>query len=396
MQIENARDVSATLMTITASEGTFRRYKKPPQIKGTKILKKAREVITGFEKGTLETRMYLESETAKAKSVQGLEGVFDESDLPTNTGADVIRYYENTDSSRTLIVSRGLKNDNKLPFDMVLRTDKGVFRRYSESVRMWRYEVEYKKARDLGFSDKDIRWHLEHVFKSGGGEDYSSQNIIDEAMEKRLRDPNFGPLPQNFDNVKDMSNFDPNVVGGNRTAGNFAVGKPGFGFIRDYKGLDILLEALSDLSPNIHLIIAGEVYGSFEKYDQIIKERELVERVHIYDQYIADEAVSKFFSAADVCVLPYKGATQSGITAISKHFELPSIVTDVGGLKENVRHNETGLVVDFPRPHLIANAIKAYYRDNLQEKFSSAIAGSKGEEGWDRFAEKIIDFARSL
>ena len=234
LQIENARDVSATLMTITASEGTFKKYKKPPQIRGTKILKKAREVITGFEKGTVETRMYLESETAKAKSVQGLEGVFDESDLPTNTGADVIRYYENTDSSRTLIVSQGLKNNNKLPFDMVLRTDRGVFRRYSKSVRMWRYEVEYKKARDLGFSDKDIRWHLEHVFKSDGGEDYSSQNIIDEAMEKRLRDPNFGPLPQNFDNVKDMSNFDPNVVGGNRTAGNFAVGKPGFGFIRDY------------------------------------------------------------------------------------------------------------------------------------------------------------------
>lgn len=169
-----------------------------------------------------------------------------------------------------------------------------------------------------------------------------------------------------------------------------------FGFIRDYKGLDILLEALSDLSPDIHLIIAGEVYGSFEKYDQIIKESDLKKRVHIYDQYIADEEVSKFFSAADVCVLPYKGATQSGITAISKHFEIPSIVTDVGGLKENVKHNETGLVVDSPRPHLIANAIKAYYRDDLQEKFSSAIAGSKGEEGWDRFADKIIEFARSL
>ena len=233
LQIENARDVSATLMTVTASEGTFKRYKTAPIVKGTKTLKKAREVITGFEKGTVETRMYLETETVRGReNAVGNEGVFDESDIPENTSGDVVRYYENADSSRTVIVSQGLKNNKKLPFDMVFRVDKGVFKKYDKAVRLWRYEVEYKKAKDLGFSDRDIRWHLEHVFKSGSGEDYSSQNIIDEAMEQRLRNPNFGPLPQNFDNVKDMSGFDPNVVGGG--TGNFKVGAPGFGYIRDY------------------------------------------------------------------------------------------------------------------------------------------------------------------
>ncbi len=233
LQIENARDVSATLMSITGSEGTFKRYKKPPQIKGTKTLKKAKEVIVGFEKGTVETRMYLETETQRGKTyATGLEGIFDEADIPQNDKGDITRYYENSDSSRTLIVSQGLKNNNKLPFDMILRCDTGVFKRYDKAVRLWRYEVEYRKARDLGFTDKDVRWHLEHVFKSGTGDDYSSQNIIDEAMEKRLRDPNFGPLPQNFDNVKDMSSFDPGVVGGG--TGYWKVGAPGFGFIRDY------------------------------------------------------------------------------------------------------------------------------------------------------------------
>ncbi|MCH2231997.1 MAG: glycosyltransferase [Crocinitomicaceae bacterium] len=169
-----------------------------------------------------------------------------------------------------------------------------------------------------------------------------------------------------------------------------------FGFIRTYKGLDILLEAMGDLTEDIHLIVAGEVYGNFDKYQSIIDSLNLKERVHLFNNYIGDDEVSSYFSAADVCILPYKGATQSGITAISHHFDLPIIATDVGGLRENTRHNETGLIVKEPDGHLIANSIKQYFNKDLKSKFSNQIAQDKTENSWENFAKKIIDFSKTL
>lgn len=169
-----------------------------------------------------------------------------------------------------------------------------------------------------------------------------------------------------------------------------------FGFIRDYKGLDLLLEAMNDLKEDVHLIIAGEVYGSFTKYQEIIDRDDLSSRVHLFDNYISDDEVTQYFSASDVCILPYKGATQSGITAISHHFEVPVIATDVGGLKENTRHNETGLIVDQPHPHLIANAIKHYYLEDKGEVFKANIRKIKDKGTWENFAKKIVEFAETL
>lgn len=222
LEIINTQDVDASFMTLTASKGIFREYKKPPQVKGTKTIKEEK-ILPGKE--LVESQMYLETETPQGKAfAYGIEGQFDSTDGQIeNNSRDVIRYYENTDSSRSLVISQG----KDLNLDMILRVDKGIFKRYDKSVRLWRFEFEYKEAKDLGFSDQDIRWHLEHVFKSGEGGDYDPDNIIDEAMESRLRDPNFGALPQNFDNVKDMSDFDPRAVGGNPR-------KDAFGYIRDY------------------------------------------------------------------------------------------------------------------------------------------------------------------
>jgi glycosyltransferase involved in cell wall biosynthesis len=169
-----------------------------------------------------------------------------------------------------------------------------------------------------------------------------------------------------------------------------------FGFIRDYKGLDLLLEAMCDLPEDIHLIIAGEVYGSFTKYQQLIDANNLKSRVHIFDHYISDDEVTNYFSASDVCILPYKGATQSGITAISHHFEVPVVATDVGGLKENTKHNETGLIVEKPHPHLIANSIKHYYLENKGPVFRDNIKKIKEEGTWENFAKKIVEFAETL
>src|SRR5690606_639305 len=84
-----------------------------------------------------------------------------------------------------------------------------------------------------------------------------------------------------------------------------------FGFIRKYKGLDVLIKALNKLPNNLHLIIAGEPYEDFGFYQQIIDAHNLEKRVHIFSDYIADDQVKTFFSAADLCVLPYRSATQS-------------------------------------------------------------------------------------
>ena len=228
-QITNSRNISVRLMTLTASKGSFVRYKKAPQVTAPTIIQE--KDITAF-KGTVRSRMYLETETPQGKRfAYGREGIYDEDDLPENSRRDVVRYYENTDSSRTLVISQG----KDINLDMVLRINRGVFKRYNQSVRQWRFDVEYKKAKDLGFSDQDVRWHLEHVFKSDTGRFYSRENIIDEKMETRLRDPNFGALPQNFNNIKDMSSFDPFTVGASEEQELKDKGKgPGFGYIRDY------------------------------------------------------------------------------------------------------------------------------------------------------------------
>ncbi len=169
-----------------------------------------------------------------------------------------------------------------------------------------------------------------------------------------------------------------------------------FGIIRDYKGLDLLLEAFSLLDDSFHLIVAGEVYGSFEKYDSIISEHQLKDKVSLFNNYIGDEEVKFFFSAADVGVLPYKSATQSGITSIANHFELPLIATNVGGLAETILHQKTGLIVDKVAPDALAEELASFFKSNQQIMFQSAIRQINTENTWEKFGVKLLEFYRQL
>jgi Glycosyltransferase len=169
-----------------------------------------------------------------------------------------------------------------------------------------------------------------------------------------------------------------------------------FGFIRDYKGLDVLIKAFDLLDDSYQLIIAGETYGSFDKYQQLINSISNKERVYVFNDYITDDKVPVFFSAADVCVLPYKSATQSGITSIAYHFDLPIIATDVGGLKESIHHQSTGLIVNHPEPEPVALAVKEYFNNRLAGKFVSNILNMKEELSWKNFANSLIEFSGSL
>jgi len=193
---------------------------------------------------------------------------------------------------------------------------------------------------------------------------------------------------------------------GKKTDGSAARGRLGipaglktllfFGFIRDYKGLDLLIEAFGSLDRSYALVIAGESYGSFEKYDALIRRSPLKDRIFVFNDYIADTRVPDFFSAADVCVLPYRSATQSGITSIAYHFDLPLIATDVGGLAEEVGGRGTGVVVGRPEPALLAAAVRKYFDSGMKAECVDRITGVKREESWSNFADKLSAFAESL
>ncbi len=169
-----------------------------------------------------------------------------------------------------------------------------------------------------------------------------------------------------------------------------------FGFIRGYKGLDVLLQAMNLIDPEIELIVAGEVYGSFDKYEEIISKYNLANRVHLFTDYIPDNEVATYFSAADVMVLPYKSATQSGLSAIALNFECPSIATNVGGLAEVVHHETNGLIVEPESPELLAKAIERYFKENLQPVFSEALKSEKEQYSWANFGQELMKFIESF
>lgn len=164
-----------------------------------------------------------------------------------------------------------------------------------------------------------------------------------------------------------------------------------FGFIRDYKGLDWLLEAFGDEKLRqfpVKLIIAGEFYTSSEKYLQIIREKNLDNHVILRTDFIADKDVANYFGAADMIVQPYKSATQSGVTQIAFHYNKPMLVTDVGGLGELIPHGKVGYVVK-PGPAAITEAINDFYMNQRGEFFTENVIREKEKFSWGSMVESI-------
>lgn len=169
-----------------------------------------------------------------------------------------------------------------------------------------------------------------------------------------------------------------------------------FGFIRKYKGLDTLLKAAALLPDEYLLVIAGEMYGDFTPYQKMIDQFGLENRVQKFIRYIPDHEVKDFFSAADVCVLPYRSATQSGITQIAFNFNLPVICTDVGGLSEMVIDGRNGMVLKSQNPDELAEKIKLYFKQQLHQTFSDEIVANRSQYSWKGFADALIDFSGTL
>lgn len=171
-----------------------------------------------------------------------------------------------------------------------------------------------------------------------------------------------------------------------------------FGLIRDYKGLDLLIDAMADPrleELHIQLIIAGEYYSKKEKYTQLIKSHNLENRVHEVDKFIPDEDVATYFNAADLVVQPYKSATQSGVTQIAYHFNKPMIVTDVGGLREMCPDGKVGYVVE-PNVAAIADGIHRFYSSSDRDKLIDGVREEKGKYSWDTFVERLLDLGKEI
>lgn len=168
-----------------------------------------------------------------------------------------------------------------------------------------------------------------------------------------------------------------------------------FGLIRDYKGLDILIKAFSKMDDSFQLIIAGEIYGSSEKYQQLIELSEN-KNIHLFNAYIPDDEVNIYFSAADVCVLPYRTATQSGVTGTSFHFEVPVVATDVGGLREALKDGQLGTLVEPENPNALLEGIESMFVSDRMESITHQINMEKKSNGWDAFAIRLLEFASNV
>lgn len=169
-----------------------------------------------------------------------------------------------------------------------------------------------------------------------------------------------------------------------------------FGFIRKYKGLDLLLQAMTDKhikEANIKLLIAGEFYEDEKPYLQIIKDNQLEETVILKNQFIQDQEVKYYLCAADMVVQPYRNATQSGVTPLAYHFEKPMVVTNVGGLPDLVPDHKVGLVCE-PQPKSIAEAILEYYQLG-EDYFIPHLRSEKQKYAWTNLTKAIKELVVS-
>jgi glycosyltransferase involved in cell wall biosynthesis len=167
-----------------------------------------------------------------------------------------------------------------------------------------------------------------------------------------------------------------------------------FGLVRPYKGVKYLIQAMAKVvkSMDCVLLVVGEFYDSKEDYLSLIKELGLEAHIIVRDEYVKNEAVSLYFSSADVVVLPYITATQSGIVQIAFGLNKPVITTNVGGLPEAVEHGKTGFVVEPQSPDKLAGAIIEFYSGNYEAKFAGQIANSANAFSWDAEVSSIESF----
>ncbi|MCS7230089.1 MAG: glycosyltransferase [Candidatus Kryptonium sp.] len=164
-----------------------------------------------------------------------------------------------------------------------------------------------------------------------------------------------------------------------------------FGYIRPYKGLDILLKSVKFIVSKfqVKVFVVGEFYENPEKYFKLVEEEGIGDFVVFVNEYVPNDDVKIYFSACDLVVLPYLSATQSGIVQIAYNFNKPVVATNVGGLPEVVYDGLTGFIVD-PSPEKIAEAVVKFFNENLGEFFSKNIEAEKKRFSWENFVNALL------
>lgn len=164
-----------------------------------------------------------------------------------------------------------------------------------------------------------------------------------------------------------------------------------FGAVRPYKGLDVALEALARLPPNrdVRLVVAGRFWEGHERYERLVSELGLGERVELRDEYVTNEDAALAFSAADAVVLPYRSATQSGVVQLAFAYGRPVVATRTGGLPAAVADGRTGLLVPPEDPPALAIALELVAAD--PGRFHEAIAAERDATSFERYAELLVD-----
>ena len=170
-----------------------------------------------------------------------------------------------------------------------------------------------------------------------------------------------------------------------------------FGLIRNYKGLDLLLQAFSNLNNEFSLVIAGEVYVEEITYTNLIAKSKN-KNIHFVNQFVDEQDVKLYFSVADLCVLPYKSATQSGIQALANSFCLPVLISNVGGLAEDIVDEKNGFILNDINPLAIQNKIEEIFNEN---KLTLVKENLKLEnlllyDTWTKFSDSLIQFCDTL
>ena len=170
-----------------------------------------------------------------------------------------------------------------------------------------------------------------------------------------------------------------------------------FGYIRKYKGLDLLIQAMKDIriqQLEIRLLVVGEFYDAAQPYMDLVNSLALQNDITFYDQFVPDQEVTNYVSAADFIIQPYKNATQSGVTPLAYHFSKPMLVTNVGGLADTVPHLKVGVVTE-PTSEDIANGIVQLY-DLGAAHFMPYIQEERKKYTWEQMTEKFLALHQQL
>jgi glycosyltransferase involved in cell wall biosynthesis len=166
------------------------------------------------------------------------------------------------------------------------------------------------------------------------------------------------------------------------------------GFVRPYKGLDVLLDALALVEQPCHLLVAGEFWQGTAVYETQIARLDIADQVTLLDEYLSNETLAACLRRANVVVLPYRSATQSAVVQLAFGAGCPVITTDVGGLAEVVANGRTGLIVPPEDPPSLAKAIEQYFTNGLEPFFRQAISEGGNHFSWKNLENTLIQLGQ--